>query len=272
MGFSMNRKTVAKYFEKAKDKYIIVDPTLIIYNHENFHHRIYLLRSKEPISNIKKLYLANKEKIAHVIGGGNAFNIFVRAKGDIDTLGFRILLKNFCGDYIQTIPQQTCDEYSVLNADLPLKKGIFPIDLGAKSLAWDSTDWNIYNQIAYSPYIPYKHVAEKLGLHQTTVKNRFLNHIKPATYWLTGYFEKGYLLYTGVMIQVKTDYEQGLFDRISKLSASAYFLKVLEDWLFILVYIVDVKVLIKYFNTLLEQNRIKEYSYSICYDYLPRRE
>lgn len=79
-------------------------------------------------------------------------------------------------------------------------------------------------------------------------------------------------MYTGVMIQVKTDYEQGLFDRISKLSASAYFLKVLEDWLFILVYVVDVKVLIKYFNTLLEQNRIKEYSYSICYDYLPRRE
>lgn len=79
-------------------------------------------------------------------------------------------------------------------------------------------------------------------------------------------------MYTGVMIQVKTDYEQGLFDRISKLSASAYFLKVLEDWLFILVYVVDVKVSIKYFNTLLEQNRIKEYSYSICYDYLPRRE
>ncbi|MBU7026814.1 MAG: hypothetical protein HXS48_07715 [Theionarchaea archaeon] len=272
MGHPMDRKTIAKYFKKAKDQYIILDPKLIIYNHENLRHRVYLLQSREPISGIKKLYLANKEKIAHVIGGGNAFNMFLRAREDIDPLGFPVMFRSFCGDYMQTIPQQTCDECSVLSADLPLEKGVFSINLGTEPLTWDSIDWNIYNWIAFKPYIPLKQIAEELDLHQTTVKNRFINHIRPATHWLSGYFEKGYLSYTGVMIQVRTDYEQGLFDRISRLSASAYFLKVLEDWLFILVYVVDVKILIKYFNALLEQKRIKEYSYAICYDYLPRRE
>ncbi len=62
MGFSMNRKTVAKYFEKAKDKYIILDPKLIIRNHENLCHRVYLLQSKKPISGIKKLFLLIKGK------------------------------------------------------------------------------------------------------------------------------------------------------------------------------------------------------------------
>jgi len=93
-----------------------LDPKLIIHNHENLCHRVYLLQSKKPISGIEKLFSANKRKITHIIGGGNAFNVFLRAKGDIDSLGFRILLKNFCGDYIQTIPQQTCDEY--LHAEL----------------------------------------------------------------------------------------------------------------------------------------------------------
>lgn len=272
MGHPMDRKTIAKYLEKARDQYIILDPKLIIHNHENLRHRVYLLQSEEPISGIEKVYLTNKERITHIIGGGNAFNIFVRAKEDVDPLGFPVLFKSFCGDYIQTIPRPACDERSVLNADLPLKKGAFSVNFDTRLLRWDSTDWDIYNLVAYNPFIPFKMIAQELDLHQTTVKNRFVNHIKPATHWLSGYFEKGYLSYTGVMIQVRTDYEQGLFDRISKLSASSYFLKVLGDWLFILVYVVDVKVLIKYFNSLLEQKRIREYSYVVCYDYLPRRE
>lgn len=272
MGYPMDRKTISKYFEEAKNHYIILDPKLVICNYKNLRHRVYLLQSKEPISGIETLYSVNKEKITHVIGGGNAFNMFVKAREEIDPLEFPILFESFCGECVQTIPQQTCDEYSVLNADLPMKKGELPINLGTKLLKWDSTDWDIYNRVAYKPYIPFKKIAEELNLHQTTVKKRFINHIVPETFWLSGYFEKGYLSYTGVMIQVRTDREQGLFDIISRLSSSAYFLKVLDDWLFILVYIIDVKILIKYFNTLLEQKRIKEYTYTICYDYLPRRE
>ncbi len=272
MGYPMDRKTIAKYFEKAKEYYVILDPKLVIHNHENLRHRVYLLQAKEPISGIEKLYSVNREKMVHVIGGGNAFNIFARAKDDIDPLGFSVLLKNSCGDYVQTIPQQTSSEHSVLDADLPLKKGTFSVNLGTKTLVWDSTDWDVYHRIAYKPYVPFKNIAKELNVHQTTVKKRFVEHIKPATYWLNGYFERGYLSYTGVMVQVRTDYELGLFERISKLSASSYFLKVLEDWLFILVYVIDVKILIKYFNALQEQERIKEYSYTICYDYLPRRE
>jgi hypothetical protein len=272
MGYPMNRKTIAKYYRKAHEKYIILDPKLVIYNHENLRHRIYLLQSKEPISGIEKIYQSNKEIISHAIGGGNIFKMFIRARQDIDTLGFPVLLKNFCGDYIQTIPKQTCKESHVLDADLSLKRGTLPLNISTKPLLWDSIDWDIYVNINNKPYGPSKWTAKKLNLHQTTVKNRFIKHISPATYWLSGYFEKGYLMYTGVMLQVKTRYELGLFDRISRLSASAYFLKVLDDWLFILAYVVDVKIIIKHFNTLMEQDRIKDFSYMICYDYLPRRE
>jgi len=139
-------------------------------------------------------------------------------------------------------------------------------------LKWDSTDWKIYERIARNPQISFAQIARELDLHQTTIKLRFIEHIIPSTYWLSGYFEKGYLAYTGIMIQVKTAYEYGLYDRLFRLPATAYFLKTEGDWLFILTYVIDVKQLIKYFNELLDQKLIDEFHYTICYDYLPRRE
>lgn len=270
MGYPMNRKTIAKYYRKAHEEYIIVKPRLAVHNHENLKHRLYLLQSKEPISAIRRVYSMNENRISHVIGGGNAFNVFVRARKDIDTLDFPILFQDLCGDYVQTIPQKNCDESSVFNANLPLEKGTFSVGVRKGLLQWDSMDWKICNMISFDPYVTYRWIAEELNVHQTTVKLRFVNNIEPCTYWLSGYFERGYLSYTGVMIQVRTDYEVGLFNRISKLSTSAYFLKTLKDPLFILTYVIDVKSLIRYFNSLLEQRRVEEFKYSVCYDYLPR--
>lgn len=270
MGFSMNRKTVAKYFEKAHKKYVIVEPRLGIYNHKNLRYRLYLLQSEEPISAIEKIYHANKGHISHVIGGGNAFNVFVRARNEINTLEFPVLFNGLCGDYFQTVPRMSCDEASVLDADLPLEKGVLSVDCKNKLLSWDSRDWEIFNRISFDPYLRYKRIAEELNVHQTTVKLRFEKNILPCTYWVNAYFEKGYSLYTGIMIQTKTDYEFGLLDRISHLSSSAYFLKTAEGSLFILTYVRKIKTLVRYFNSLLEQKRIKEFKYSVCYDYFPR--
>lgn len=266
----MNRKTIAKYYKKAHGKYIILEPSLGIYNHKNLQYHLYLLQSEEPISAIEKVYLANKGHISHVIGGGNAFNVFVRTRRKIDTLEFPVLFEGLCGDYIQTIPQNTCDEFSVLNPRSSLERGMFSIDLRDELLTWDSRDWEIFNRISFSPYLSYKKIAEELNIHQTTVKLRFENNIMPCTYWVNAYFEKGYSSYTGAMIQVKTDYEVGLFERLSRLSASAYFLKSLDGGLFILAYVRKIKALIRYFNSLLEQKQVREFQYSVCYDYLPR--
>jgi hypothetical protein len=272
MGLPMNQKTIAKYLKKGRDQYIILDPKLIIYNHENLLHRIYLLQSDEPITGIERIYTVNKEKITHVIGGGNNFNIFIRSREDIDTLDFPVVFKGYCGDYIQTIPQKSSKEDSVLAIGPSLNRGKYSLNSPSLSLKWDSKDWEIYKKIAYNPRISFAHIARELDLHQTTVKLRFIEHIAPPTYWLSGYFEKGYLAYTGVMIQVKTLYEHGLYERFSHLSATSYFLKTEGDWLFILVYVIDVKQLIKYFNGLLDQDLIDEFRYTICYDYLPKRE
>lgn len=270
MGYPMNRKTIAKYFRKALEKYIILEPSLGIYNHKNLRYYVYLLESTEPISAIERVYLANKGKISHVIGGGNSFNVFVRARGEIDTLEFPVSFSGLCGDYIQTIPRQTCDEEEVLNPDRLLKKGTFPVECRDSLLTWDSRDWEIFDRISFSAYIPYKKVSKELNIHQTTVKLRFERNILPCTYWVNAYFENGYSDYTGVMIQVKTDYERGLYERLSRLSSSAYFLKTVDGRLFVLVYIRKIKALVRYFNSLLELKRVKEFKYSICYDYLPR--
>jgi hypothetical protein len=163
----------------------------------------------------------------------------------------------------------SCDEAAVLNANLPLKKEIFSVDYRDGLLNWDFKDWEIFNRISFDPYLPYKKIAKELNIHQTTVKLRFETNINPCTYWLNAYFEKGYVSYNGVVIQVKTDYERGLLDRMSKLSSSAYFLKTVEGRLFILTYVRKINVLIMYFNRLLEQEHIK-FTYSGCHDYLPR--
>lgn len=241
MGYPMNRKTLAKYYKKAHEKYIILEPSLGIYNHRNLRHHLYLLQSEEPISAIEKIYSANKDHISHVIGGGNAFNVFVRARGEINTLEFPVLFEGLCGDFIQTVPQHTCDEFSVLNPSSPLEGGIFSIDLRDEILTWDSRDWEIFKKVSLSPYLSYKKIAEELNIHQTTVKLRFEKNILPCTYWVNAYFEKGYQSYTGAMIHVRTDYEVGLFERLSRLSASAYFLKSLDGGLFILAYVREIK-------------------------------
>jgi hypothetical protein len=270
MGYPMNRKTIAKYFRKAHEKYIIVKPRLGIYNHKNLRYYVYLLESTKPISAIEKIYSANEDSISHVIGGGNSFNVFVRARGEIDTLEFPVLSSGLCGDYVQTLPRLTCDEELVLNPNSPLKKGTFPIECRDSLLAWDSRDWKIFDKISFDPYIPYKRISEELNVHQTTVKLRFERNIIPCTYWVNAYFEKGYPNYTGAMIQIKTDYERGLYERLSRLSSSAYFLKTVDGRLFILVYVMKIKALVRYFNSLLELKRVKEFKYSVCYDYLPR--
>lgn len=60
MGYPMNRKTIAKYFKKTHEKYVIVKPRLNIWNHKNLRYRLYLLQSEKPISAIEKAYSANK--------------------------------------------------------------------------------------------------------------------------------------------------------------------------------------------------------------------
>ena len=270
MGLPMNQKTIAKYYEKAHDEFVIVKPRLVVYNHRNLRHLLYLLQSEEPISSIEKVYSANKGLVSHVIGGGNAFNVFVRTRTEIDTQGFPVLFKDSCGDYIQTIPQRTCNESNVLDISIPLRRGKFPVNSKDELLKWDSMDWEIFEKISFDTYIPYSKIAKDLNVHQTTIKLRFVNRIKPNTYWLDGYFEGGYSSYTGVMIQTQTDYELGLYDRMSRLSSSAYFLKTFRDKLFILTYIRNVRHLVRYFNFLFEQKLVKEFKYSVCYDYLPR--
>ena len=217
--------TASNYVSKLYEKQISLRPNLILRTFENCFTKAYFF-NVEDSQNLTSMYLklSNNPQLSYMLLLSGKYDFFVTSKYDLAFKGLTIKKKTTLFTPIYTIPlgwgKETKDAFKTF-ADSSPEKGKIERKM-EDWLPWDKIHFEIFENLKNNVQLPFSRVAKAVNLSQTTVKKYFDRYILPYCDIAHYFFPKGYQNYRQSLIVLKSKYERGLIDSLSRLPCTTY--------------------------------------------------
>lgn len=227
-GRGRSPSTFSWHIRNMYAKKISKEPQIVLKSHTNVHATAYLCEYERDRGFHDIILRLNDDKeisYALALSSKRFFITSINQDLDFEKYDMNIEEKSILYTPIYPIPRgwNIKIEKALSNfSNTVSKRGLLPRTLN-RNLEWDSLDWNIYHKTNKRlRSLSYTKIAKDLETTPTTVRNRFLEKIKPKCTQINYFFPKGYDFYKYAFLKIKTDFESDIVKALEKLPCTSY--------------------------------------------------
>ena len=224
-GRGKRRATIAKYVNHMYEEQISFYPNIIMKTFETPKRKAYFLRKRD-----REMVFQTFKRISNHVNYSLFFSgecdYFVTVRDDIDFEEYDIDIVKESVLYTPLFVKPQGWNISFEDAvkkimQFTFKKGYIERSMN-NVLEWTDLDFEIFKNMQYNARKKYSEVARKVGVHQTTVKRRFMDNIMPNCEFAHYFFPKGYKYYNQSFFLIYSQYEKFLVKAFHLLPCTTY--------------------------------------------------